>query len=84
MILIFGSRDLLTIVDGIEKRPASEATDTAVVAWVKCDMTTSTILVQAINHEILKTLVACKTSVKIWSHLSMLQEKQASRSIYKL
>jgi hypothetical protein len=47
-------------------------------------MTALTILVQAIDQEIIKILVACKTFDEIWSNLSTLQEKQASQSIDKL
>ena len=84
MTMIFGSRDLLIIVDGTEKCPSGEATDVAAAAWTKRDMTTSTILVQTINQDIIKTLVGCKTSAEIWSTLNTLQDKQASQSIDKL
>jgi hypothetical protein len=84
MTLIFGSRNLRTIVNGTEKKPASEATDAVVSAWTKHDMFASTILVQTIDHEIIKTLVGCKTSTEIWSNLCTLQEKQASQSVDKL
>jgi hypothetical protein len=47
--LIFRSRNLLTIVDGTKKRLGGEATNDAVAAWIKRNMTASTILVQTID-----------------------------------
>jgi hypothetical protein len=84
MTLIFGSHDLLTIVDDTKKRPAGAVTDAPVAAWTKRDMTASIILVQMIDQDIIKTLVGCKTSAEIWSHLNTLQDKQASQSVDKL
>jgi hypothetical protein len=49
MALIFESRDLLTIVDGTEKRPKGEVANVAVVAQIKCDMTASILLVHTID-----------------------------------
>jgi hypothetical protein len=49
MTLIFGSRDLLKIVDGTEKKPAGAAIDDNVIAWIKRDMAASSILVQTID-----------------------------------
>jgi hypothetical protein len=84
MTMILGGRDLLTIVNGTEKKPAGAAADDAVIAWMKRDMAASAILVQTIDQEILKTLVGCTTSAEIWSHLSTLQERKASQSVDKL
>jgi hypothetical protein len=72
MAMIFGSRDLLGIVNGTEKKPAGTATDDAVIAWTKRDMIASTMLVQTIDQEIIKALVGYTTSAEIWSHLSTL------------
>jgi hypothetical protein len=58
--------------------------DLLVAAWIKRDMTASTILVHKIDQDIIKTLVGCTTSAEIWSNLNMLQDKQASQSIDKL
>jgi hypothetical protein len=72
MTLIFGSRDLLTIVNGTKKRPDGADTDAAIAARIKRDMSASTILVQTIDREIIKTLVGCETSTEIWSNLRTL------------
>jgi hypothetical protein len=82
--LVFGSQDLLKIINGIEKKPVGAATDDNIIAWIKWDMAASSILEQTIDQEILKTLVGCTTSAEIWSSLSTLQEKQASQSMDKL
>jgi hypothetical protein len=69
MTLIFGSRSLLNIVNGIEKKPVGEETSEAVATWIKRDMAASTLLVQTIDQEIIKTLVGCKNSAEIWNNL---------------
>jgi hypothetical protein len=51
-----------TIVNGTKKKPDGADTDAAVAAWIKRDMSASTILIQTINQEIIKTLIGCKTS----------------------
>jgi len=84
MTLIFGSRDLTAIIDGTEKRPNGDNSNDAVAAWIKRDMSASSILAQTIEQEILKTLVGCKTTAEIWSTLNTLQDKQALQSIDKL
>jgi hypothetical protein len=84
MTLIINSCELMPIVDGTEKRPAGAATDPLVMAWLKKDTTASSLLVQTIDQENLKTLVACTTAVEIWSTLSTMQEKKASQSVDKL
>jgi hypothetical protein len=78
MTMIFGSRDLLGIVNGTKKKPVGATTDDVVAARTKWDMIASTMLVQTIDQEIIKALVGCTTSAEIWSHLSTLQEKKAS------
>ena len=84
MTLILNSHDLMSIVNGSEKKPTIAATDPLVVAWAKKDMSTSNLLVQAVDQEILKTLVACTIAAEIWSTLNTMQDKKAMQSVDKL
>lgn len=84
MTMIFKSHDLLGIVNGTEKKPARATTNDVVAAWTKWDMTASTMFVQTIDQEIIKALIRCTKSAKIWSHLSTLQERKASQNDDKL
>jgi transposase InsO family protein len=84
MTLILNSRELMSIVDGSEKKPAGEATDPLVIAWTKKNTAASSLLVQTIDQEILKTLVACTIATEMWSNLSTMQEKKATQSVDKL
>jgi hypothetical protein len=70
MTLILNSRGLMSIVDGSEKKPTGEATDPLVVAWTKKNTSASSLLVQTIDQEILKTLIACTIAAEMWSTLT--------------
>jgi hypothetical protein len=84
MTLILRARDYLSICDGTKKRLDGAATDPLVAAWIKKDIAAAGLLVQTIDHDILKALVTCTTAAEIWSGINIMQDRKAMQSIDKL
>ncbi|KAL3699065.1 hypothetical protein R1sor_017087 [Riccia sorocarpa] len=80
MEILFGAKDLMKIVNGSETIEAANNVD----EWKKQNETARMYICSAVEENVLRKLINCKTAVEIWSRLSSIHEQKAAENKHLL